>query len=495
MELKPKTVYTKKNLSLLLCFLMGAIFICLFSYSTSVLYPYFFGNDSAHFLTVGKAWYCGKVPYKEMFDHKGPLIYFIDMIGYQITGGNKAGVSFIQFIFMCFTLTAIFSISQLCKKSNLYGLTAVTISLIAMKYNYVEGNSVEEYCLPFLCWSMYGLLKWYWGGKYKEHSYRWAILYGITAGICLMTRVTNVVVICGSILVICIVLLKQGYVKNFFQNAGAFLLGFFIIVFPFVIYFALNKGLYDMFYDVLLFNLDYSKGCPAWILAADGNAIKSFSKNYFVYYIIFAIAALRAIHKDYLSAIAFTITAIIETFLFINGYAWPQYPLVCLVQVVLLLNETVILLEEKAVDRKLISFFLLWMMTMFLYTSFYESATDAKNKYNSYHTYSEREWETLLAEVPSEDLTSFVAYGGNEFKELYLLSNITPCYKYYVIQQWISSFTDVVKTDVHDTYLNGDAKWILTGGDTSVIDDILASRYVICNTTENYKLYKLALKE
>ena len=47
-----------------------------FSFSTSWLYSYYFGGDSAQLLTIGKAWYLGKLTYVDMFDHKGPFIFY-----------------------------------------------------------------------------------------------------------------------------------------------------------------------------------------------------------------------------------------------------------------------------------------------------------------------------------------------------------------------------------------------------------------------------------
>lgn len=57
-----------------------------FSFSTSWLYPYYFGGASAQFLTMGKAWYLGKLPYVDMFDHKGPFIFIVVLDALQLRG-------------------------------------------------------------------------------------------------------------------------------------------------------------------------------------------------------------------------------------------------------------------------------------------------------------------------------------------------------------------------------------------------------------------------
>ena len=85
-----------KIIALILCFVMGACFICLFSYSTSFLYPFFWGNDSAHFLTVGKAWGSGLIPYRDLFEHKGPIIYFIDLLGYNVESEQNVSAKYRQ---------------------------------------------------------------------------------------------------------------------------------------------------------------------------------------------------------------------------------------------------------------------------------------------------------------------------------------------------------------------------------------------------------------
>lgn len=482
------TYDTKKKLSLIICCCFGALFVSFFSYSTSPLYPYFFGNDSAHFLTVGKGWSLGKIPYIDMFDHKGPLIYFIDMIGLIIGGGNKAGVSIIQIIFMCFTAWSIFEISQLVRKSNLYGIIAVVIVLICYTNNYIAGNTVEEYCQPFLCWSTYFLLRWY---KDKGiHNCNFSFFYGITAGVCMMTRITNIVPICGGIFVICVYLIIKKHFKNLIQNAIFFLTGVTVIVLPFIIYFLIRDGLSVFFYDVFLFNIEYTKGLPSWIKTASIDNIKTFFSVDFYFCIIFPIIILRLYHKDYLQAFGYIIAAILESYILFNGYLWPQYPAVCLVQVVLLLNEIIILSEASCAQELVLSIIICLCLSAYIIFTIMKR-TDTINIWQNYKTHAVREWENLLSEIPEEDLDRFVAWGGSDFKELYLLGNVMPCYKYYVIQPWISGFSDFIKNDVLFTFQTGDAKWILADNSTPIIDDVLSNRYDLYDTTDKYFLYKL----
>ena len=82
-------------------------------------------------------------------------------------------------------------------------------------------------------------------------------------------------------------------------------------------------------------------------------------------------------------------------------------------------------------------------------------------------------------------------FGGDSFKETYLLSDIVPCYKYHLIQEWHAGFTEKVRNEIHDTYADGDAKWILTDGDAELIADVLESRYEVEGQLDSYTLYHL----
>lgn len=61
-----------------------------------------------------------------------------------------------------------------------------------------------------------------------------------------------------------------------------------------------------------------------------------------------------------------------------------------------------------------------------------------------------------------------MAYGDNRFKGAYLAYDLTPTYKYFVIQEWHASFSEFVKNDIHSVFAIGDAIWILTAGFTQL---------------------------
>lgn len=241
-------------------------FVYMFSFSTSPLFPYYYGGDTAQFLTIGKAWWLGKIPYIEMFDHKGPFIFWIDMLGYAITNGQKYGVAFLQIFFLFFTILAFYQISQLLYKNKSYGLAVVFIALIAMKRNYCDGNTVEEYCLPFISWSIYGILCYWKNENYLEHDPKWTFLYGLTFGISFLTRITNFLPVCMGLGLIFVHLLYKKQYRNIGKNILTGVFGAAVLILPFLLYFLQKNALYECIYGTLLYNFEYAEGRKSWIL-------------------------------------------------------------------------------------------------------------------------------------------------------------------------------------------------------------------------------------
>lgn len=105
--------------------IVAAVYVFVLFYCTSSLYPNCFGldfgSDSAQFLTVGKAWAQGRLPYQSMSDHKGSLIFFVDMVEYRLTG-ERFGILSVQITTMFFPCLEIYRISRLVSQNPAYNL-------------------------------------------------------------------------------------------------------------------------------------------------------------------------------------------------------------------------------------------------------------------------------------------------------------------------------------------------------------------------------------
>ncbi len=105
-------------------------------------------RDSGVFLYVGWRMLNGDVPYRDVWDHKPPLIYFVDAIGLALTPNSLWGVWFLQFLFIFLTLYLIYK--SLEKELGFIAAVAGTIVLTSGLLTVIEsGNVTEGYALLF----------------------------------------------------------------------------------------------------------------------------------------------------------------------------------------------------------------------------------------------------------------------------------------------------------------------------------------------------------
>ena len=487
---KGRSKFIKYIPIILIGFFISALYVYLMSFSTSPLFPYYFGGDSAQFQTIGKAWYFGKIPYRDMFDHKGPVIFFINMLGFSITK-SSAGIMFIQIIFMFGTLTALFKLNYVVSKNIAWASMSAVLALGILTLIYGGGNTVEEYCLPFNSFSLYLQYKYFFNKKSPEgHPPICALVYGISFAVCLATRVTNAIIICTGVLVISISLMHQKAYKNIFFFFFAFIIGVLLIVLPFCVYFY-QLGLFkELCFAAIGYNLEYQAHMTPWIFSANIRECISWGLQYFVSYSIFLTGIFALRRKQFLFFMFCIITGILEMYLFLSGARFSQYAIVTLPQFILLINEIEYLAADtiKNLLIKAVSFASVIFISGYSFLSCVSQPITMHNIYSDPPSYG---YEQLLDAIPREERTEFVAYGANIFKELYLLHDLLPCYKYFVIQEWHASFSEKVRCDLYKTFKSGDAKWILTDGNCPSIQDILAYRYELYLQNDSFKLYQL----
>lgn len=233
-------------------FLTGVLFLYFFSYSTSPRYI-FWGNDSAIFQVVGKCWAEGLLPYAEIFENKGPLIFLIDALGWKIY--PRYGVFVLQAAFMYFSLLVMWRSLELYWSGKL--LAAIFFLTILYRVSVmVDGNRTEEYSIFFLLAAAYFFLRTLKDGKILKPLLV-GFVYGLSFGACVLLRTTNGLPICCYVFLTTIFLLQAREFKKLWKIFWSFCAGFALICLPFVIFFAAHGALYDALYGTILLNVKY----------------------------------------------------------------------------------------------------------------------------------------------------------------------------------------------------------------------------------------------
>ncbi len=242
---------------------LSFLFLVLFSFTTSFLSPDLYQYDSGYFQSVGAAWArYGAIPYRDFFDQKGPLLFFINMIAYG-SHFPRLALMLIQTIFMTVTFTVCYKALHKRLEKNL-SIIVFVVFVLYYSLTINGGNLTEEYSIPFLMIAIIPELEWINSGN-RTHPYRLAFVDGIATGIISMLVLKNAIPLVLLVFMVGIKLIVSKEWKTLFQNVAAGLVGFILPIIPWVIYFAQNKSVREFITAVLLYNFSYLEGTSGGI--------------------------------------------------------------------------------------------------------------------------------------------------------------------------------------------------------------------------------------
>ncbi len=227
--------------SLLLSFLLMTI-----GSMTSPLFPLHTWVDQNCFLSVAKMWLAGKIPYRDVFEQKGPLLYLLHIPAAAFPALRFFGVYLIQIALWYAIFRAAAKISDLYLPHHKRLLTASLSALITVcSYCYSRGDNAEEFCLLPVMLSLYALLK-----AVREKPFpmkmRDFLIHGLFAGTVLWIKFSMLGFYIGWCLCAGILLWRD---RNFLAalRAGCcFLGGMLLTALPWILYFGCNNALDDL---------------------------------------------------------------------------------------------------------------------------------------------------------------------------------------------------------------------------------------------------------
>ena len=210
------------------------------------------GTDSSIFKTIALMMDKGYMPYKDSFDHKGPLLFIINYLGLKIS--YYRGVWLFEMIFMTITLYMMYKIARL--RTKISSSLLVVLTAMSLLFGYFEGgNFTEEYAMLFIAIGIYIFLDYLLNGQISRLR---IAISGFSMGAICMLRPNMIAVW----IVLCAAIFFRKIWEREWKQLGQFVLwfiiGFLLIVLPIVIWLAANGALQACIEDYILFNMHYS---------------------------------------------------------------------------------------------------------------------------------------------------------------------------------------------------------------------------------------------
>ncbi len=249
-DINSYSVYIENAIAIILSLVTSSVFLF-----KSPLHPWI-GNaaytDSSVFKTVALMMEHGYMPYRDTFDHKGPILYLINCLGNCIS--HYRGIWVIELFIISFSIFVMYKSSRLfCSKVSAVIVTLLSFTLM---FSYYEGgNLVEEYALPCISLTLYFFVDY----LRNNHLPRIGVLFvGISLGIVLLLRPNMIAVwVVFSIFVLINLLATRKY-RVLIETIIVFVIGMTAVMLPVLIWLAVNNDLSWFWNDYIIFNRQYS---------------------------------------------------------------------------------------------------------------------------------------------------------------------------------------------------------------------------------------------
>ena len=246
-------------------------------------------TDSTYFLYIGKAIKDGAVMYKDVFDSKGPFLFFLNYLSMMIH--ETYGIVFIRFLFLLlfygFSYKTLYLFTQ-----KIYQIWIVLwVATLMLAATLQGGDMSEEFALPLIMGGFYFFLQYAKEGTLSEYK---ILLSGMFCGLAFLLRANLIsvwLVYCAGIM---IWLLWQKKIRLLIKYCLLFLAGAILVHLPFLVYFLINGALFDAVYGSFLFNMAYSAESTLTLAELLKWNLKFFFRYHFeIWFLLFAYATYR----------------------------------------------------------------------------------------------------------------------------------------------------------------------------------------------------------
>jgi len=288
---------------IIVALLLFSILFVFFNSKNSPLYLFNEWVDANIYFSMGKGIANGLIPYKDIFDHKGPLIFFIYYIGYSISGTSFLGIYIMECITLFINMFFAYKIARLYL-NNLFSFITATIYAVLLFTKSYYGGSAEEFISVFITISFYYFILYFTNNQQSIRTNRIQIfIHGAMFGLAFLSKLSVCVFWVPLMLAIIIILLhKKKYTETLIYSL-LFIAGFVATLLPFLIYFALNNGLGEAYWGYIEFNSLYAEFKPdlSFLRKTISHAFKLLKNDYISFPLLLLGLGLLSFSKKYIS--------------------------------------------------------------------------------------------------------------------------------------------------------------------------------------------------
>jgi hypothetical protein len=211
------------------------------------------GRDSGVFLYTAVQFLHGGTPYLNSWDHKPPLIYFIDALGISLGSGSRWGVWCLEFI-------AVFAAGWIGYKlvqrifGSLSAILASYLFFVSMALLLDGGNLTTEFAVPLQFGCLWLAVDF---EKLKKEKLI-GLLIGILLAASFLLKQSTIGIGCSILLYLFLSLRSRSSLRTTGRVIALISAGAALFFLPIVFFFLIRGGLSDLWNAAFVYNITYT---------------------------------------------------------------------------------------------------------------------------------------------------------------------------------------------------------------------------------------------
>lgn len=425
--------------------------------------------DTSIFRLAGWVWAEGGVPYVDYWDHKGPLIFFANLIG-ALVGGPDHGVFYVDVALMGIFMVFLWKILEVMgeRLSVVVKTFVLWITVAWIAYLLVPNlNVTETVCMPFLTAALWLALRDMRRMRESDDAsvaIVTAYVQGLAGAASLLTRVTNALPVCVCVLVLVVMLCMRKQWLPLIQCAATCIGGFLTLTVPFAVYFAMHNAFGEFLYGTVIFNLSYASGSSPEV--APGITVIGRILAVPVAMVIVALVHMIRMRSVSSEQVLLLIAGLLLSVLFLKTEMFLHYAVIAAEFIPIILALILTCMRTRWMQVTSLVVILAALMGMTVYQERISHGTPYNNE--------------IVASVIEEAGDETVAL-YNLPAEAYLRYGLKPIYPYANLQDWQGKFSLEFRKRLLETYGSAKAEYLVVAKTNDLkepaIQPILDSRY------------------
>lgn len=419
------------------------------------------GSDNAMYLTMGTAMAKGYAPYSEIFDHKGPLLFLLQMIPQLFTDGYSTLAVFVQevlFLWACLLVLA-----RMARKLNVSAVVVQLIYLAVYAPLLDGGNLTEEYSNLFTLAGLDMALGVFGEGindRMEDRLFAPALLMGAMTMINFLLRANNALPLVGAVGALAVYLLAGRRWKGVGLCAAGYVLGCAAVAVPVGVWLYMQGALSDAIYGAFVHNTMYAE--------TQGQSrvhtllFESYGHRAMLAAALSCLGAvLCAVRtKRYPLALAMVAGAACGGFAgFISHKFYMHYLMLGVPMAALGAAQMLAFVRERMSARlKVVHMAAAAVSLAALVICGVQVNMQREWDHLAYETMAPGAAE-LYAQVPEQDRDSFMAYRVEP--KWYVAAKALPCMRFYFLQEILADADPAVMDEIVDTFHTDPPKWLV----------------------------------